>query len=110
MGGHQGKGSLVSAAGPDISHAMGCQTHFHRGPHQPRGCLQRVKIILGLHKCNYFLTVKELKLHSALQRLMWLPGENEFGTPEPQHCFCGFATFLDMELKCKWGPDVIPGA
>ena len=22
---------------------QGCQTHFHRGPHQPRGCLQRVE-------------------------------------------------------------------
>ena len=22
---------------------QGCQTHFHRGPHQPRGCLQRAE-------------------------------------------------------------------
>ena len=45
---------------------QGCQAHFHRGPHQPRDCLQRVEIILGLYECNYSLTVKELKLHSAL--------------------------------------------
>ena len=45
-----------------------CQTHFHWGPHQPCGCLQRAKIILGLYKCNYSLTVKEFKLHSALWR------------------------------------------
>ena len=38
---------------------QGCQTHFHWGPHQPRGCLRRAKIILGLYKCNYCLTVKE---------------------------------------------------
>ena len=44
----------------------GCQTHFHGGSHQPRGCLQRAEIILGLSKCNYSLTVKELELHSAL--------------------------------------------
>ena len=41
---------------------QGCQTYFHRGPHQPHGCLQRVEITLGLYKCNYSLTVKELKL------------------------------------------------
>ena len=40
---------------------QGYQTHFHWGPHQPRGCLQRAKIILGLCKCNYSLTVEELK-------------------------------------------------
>ena len=28
--------------------------------------LQRAELILGLYKCNYSLTVKELKLHSAL--------------------------------------------
>ena len=32
---------------------QGCRTHFHWGPHQPCGCLQRVK-------CNFnSLTVKE---------------------------------------------------
>ena len=31
----------------------GCQTHFHRGPHQPHGCLR-------MAKCNFnSLTVKE---------------------------------------------------
>ena len=25
---------------------QGCQTHFHQGPHQPRGCLQRAE-------CNF---------------------------------------------------------
>ena len=45
---------------------QGCQTHFHWGPHQPRNCLQRAEIILELYKCNYSLTIKELKLHSAL--------------------------------------------
>ena len=45
---------------------QGCQTHCYRGPHQPRSCLQRAEIILGLYKYNYSLTVKELKLHSAL--------------------------------------------
>ena len=56
---------------------QGCQTHFHLGPHQPCGCLQRAEIILGLYKCNYSLTVKESKLHSALcrqlQGLIWPP-------------------------------------
>ena len=42
------------------------QTHVHRGPHQPHGCLQRAEIILGLYKFKYCLTVKELKLHLAL--------------------------------------------
>ena len=50
---------------------QGCQTHFHQGPHQPHGCLQRSKIILGLYKCNYSLTVKELKWHSVLWRQPW---------------------------------------
>ena len=38
---------------------QGCQTHFHRGPHQPRSCLQKAE-------CNFnSLTVKEqLHLHS----------------------------------------------
>ena len=47
---------------------QGCETHFHSGggTHQLRGCLQRAEIILGLYKCSYSLTVKELKLHSAL--------------------------------------------
>ena len=48
--------------------AQGCQSHFHRGPHQPHGCLQRAEIIVGLYKCNYSLTVKDLKSHSALWR------------------------------------------
>ena len=38
--------------------AQGYQTHFHRGPHQPRGCLKRANVILGLYKCNYSITVK----------------------------------------------------
>ena len=45
---------------------QGCPTNSHWGPHQPLGCLQRVKIILGLYKSNCSLTLKELKLHSAL--------------------------------------------
>ena len=45
---------------------QGCQTQFCQGPHQPCGCLQRAEIILGLCKCNYSLTVMELKLHLAL--------------------------------------------
>ena len=39
----------------DILDALeqGCQTHFHQGPHQPRGCLQRAE-------CNFnSFTVKE---------------------------------------------------
>ena len=59
---------------PGIDHGVekiyllyqGCQTHFHRGPHQPRSYLQRAEIILEQYKCNYSLTVKELKLHLAL--------------------------------------------
>ena len=54
-----------------VSLSQGCQTHFHGGPHQPCDCLQRAKIMLGLCKCNYSLTVKELKLHSALWRQLW---------------------------------------
>ena len=29
-----------------------CQTHFHWGPHQSRGCLQRAECNLGLCTCN----------------------------------------------------------
>ena len=58
-----------------ISYYQDRQTHFHGGPHQPQGCLQRAKLILGLYKCNYSLTVKELKLHSVAS------GANEFDTP-----------------------------
>ena len=47
---------------------QGCQTHFHWEPHQPRGCLQRAEIIVGLYKCNCSLTVTELKLHLALRK------------------------------------------
>ena len=46
--------------------SKGCQTHFHQGPHQPGGCLQRAKIISRLCKCKYSLIVKEMKLHLAL--------------------------------------------
>ena len=63
---------------------QGCQMHFHQGPHQPCGCLQRAEIILGLYKCNYSLAVKELKLHSAFEgncQADVAPGENEFDTP-----------------------------
>ena len=41
----------------------GVSNSFPPGPHQPRSCLQRAKIILGLHTCNYSLTVQELKLY-----------------------------------------------
>ena len=58
---------------------QGCQTHFCRGPHQLCSCLQRAEIILGLYKCNYSLTVKELKLRSAHSGNG--PGKNEFETP-----------------------------
>ena len=58
---------------------QGCQTHFHWGPRQPRSCLQRAEIILGLYKYNYSLTVKELKLRSAHSGNG--PGKNEFETP-----------------------------
>ena len=37
---------------------QGCQTHFHEGPHPPRGCLQRAKYNLVLYKCSCSLTVK----------------------------------------------------
>ena len=43
---------------------QGCQTH--QGPHQPCSCPQRTEIILELYKCNYSLTVKDLKLHLDL--------------------------------------------
>ena len=46
-------------------------THFHRGPHQPHGCLQRAEMILGLCKCDYSLTVKELRLHCATDVLAY---------------------------------------
>ena len=52
---------------------QGCQTHFHWGPHQPHGCLQRAEIILGLYKCNYSF---EGSCEADVA-----PGENEFGTP-----------------------------
>ena len=45
-----------------------CQTHFHWRPYQSHGWLQKAEVILRLYKCNYSLTIKELKLHSALWR------------------------------------------
>ena len=45
---------------------QGCQTHFHRRPGQPPGCLQRADVILGLYKCNYSRTRgKELSAASG---------------------------------------------
>ena len=35
---------------------QGCQTHFYWGAHQPHGCFQRAKIILGLYKCCLLYT------------------------------------------------------
>ncbi|KAF6119922.1 hypothetical protein HJG60_010301 [Phyllostomus discolor] len=39
---------------PSLS--QGCQTHFHWGPQQPHGCLQRAECNFRLYKCNYPLT------------------------------------------------------
>ena len=75
-----------------VSLIQGCQTHFHRGPHQLGSCLQRAKIILGLYKCNYSLTLKELKLHSAFEgnhEADVAPSENEFDTPALREDSCG---------------------
>ena len=52
QGSPQAPGSLVVGPGVGAELALqcssmqGCQAHFHRGPHQPRGCLQRAK-------CNF---------------------------------------------------------
>ena len=42
---------------------------------------QKAEIILGLYKCNYSLTVKELKLILGPLKADVAPGENEFDTP-----------------------------
>ena len=65
------------------SSKSGVSNSFSGGPNQLSGCLQRAEIILGLYKCNYSLTVKELNY-------IWLfegnceadvaPSENEFDT------------------------------
>ena len=63
---------------------QGCQIHFHRRPRQPRGCLQRAEIILGLYKCNYSLTVKEVNYIQPFegnQEAGMAPGKNGFDTP-----------------------------
>ena len=81
-----------------------CQTHLHRGPRQPRGCLQRAEIIFGLYKCNYSLTVKELKLHSALWRQPWGwcdPQWNEFDTPDLEHRFSHLNPYSKSAEKVK---------
>ena len=57
---------------------QGRQTHLHQGSHQPRGCLQRAEIILGLYKRNYLTRGKEFYIWPFL---MWAPSENEFDTP-----------------------------
>ena len=41
-----------------IKSKPGVSTHFHQGPHQPHGFLQRAECNLGLYTCNYSLTVK----------------------------------------------------
>ena len=75
---------------------QGCQSPFHQEPHQPHSCLQRAEIILGLYKCNYSLTIKKLKLHSALWRQLqgwydprwtwvWLPWYGIFVLCENSH-------------------------
>ena len=85
-----GNQDISRAALPLKTLRQGCQTHFHQGPHQPHGCLQRVE-------CNFnSLTVKEqLHLYSPL---LFQPfegnceadvasGENEFDTPVLHGCF-----------------------
>ena len=57
--------------------------HFHQGPHQPRGCLQRAECNLGLHECNYSSTRgKELYIWplEGNHEADVAPGENEFFT------------------------------
>ena len=81
-----------------LTHTLeqGWQTHFHQAPHQPRSCLQRAEIILGLYKCNYSLTVKELKLHSALWRQLR-------GWCGPQWKWVWYSCY---RLKI-WGPEAL---
>ena len=66
---------------------QGCQTHFHQGPHQPRGCLPRVNVILGLCKCNCSLAIGK--------ELSW-------------HC-CPVETRCQARLKKGGGPDSVCG-
>ena len=66
-----------SAIGISKPFQEGCQTHFHWGPHQPRGCLQRAE-----HNCSSVTVKEQLHLYSpkitfghlkATTRLMWPP-------------------------------------
>ena len=80
---------------------QGCQTHFHRESHQPRGWLQRAEIILGLYKCNFSLTVKESKFHLALQWVRsWVPNLGHI-LLEMWHTPFSVSTFLIMTTPAK---------
>ena len=71
-------------SGTCLSYKSGASNSFSLRPHQPHVCLQRAEIILGLYKCNYSLTVKQLKLHSPFEgnhEADVAPGENEFFVP-----------------------------
>ena len=63
-------GTCIHTCFSSISRA-GVSNSLSLGPHQSHSCLRRAEIILGLYKCNYSLTGKELKLHSALWRQLW---------------------------------------
>ena len=49
--------SLGSYCGFSVE--QGCQTHFHWGYISLVVAFKGLNVILGLYKCNYFLTVKQ---------------------------------------------------
>ena len=49
-----------------VNSKAGVSNSFSLGATSASQLPSRAEIILGLYKCNYSLTVKELKLHSTL--------------------------------------------
>ena len=68
------------------------------------------EIILGIYKCNYSLTVKELKLHSAFWRQIWGwcgPQWKWVWHPWSRVLFCSFLwdiflCFLILSVNLYW--------
>ena len=108
-GGFHGLTKSLFGECPMYTLEQGCQTYFPQGPHRPRCCFQRAEIILGLYKCNYSLTVKELKLHSGFEgnrKADVAPSENEFDTPELEeyvfHC-----SWVSVLVYVRSGPSMV---
>ena len=86
--------NIVPRKGHGHALEQGCQTHFHPGPHQPRGCPQRAK-------CNFnSLTVKEqLHLYSLKITFGPLKVTSRLEQAHPDILsFGGFISFLPVRI------------